>query len=78
LELAIELINKASKPFKPKEYPDTYDQELERVIESKISGKAPRSKRKKPTPTRPPKLMEALKKSLAKTSRHKEKATVSS
>jgi DNA end-binding protein Ku len=77
VELAIELINKASKPFKPAEYPDTYDREIERVIADKVSGKVPRAKGKTPKPTRSPELMEALKKSLAGGSHHpREKAKV--
>jgi DNA end-binding protein Ku len=77
LELAVELINKARKSFKPAEYPDTYDQEIEKVIAGKLSGKMPRAKGKVLKPTRSPELMAALKKSLAEKSHRspkKEKA----
>jgi DNA end-binding protein Ku len=63
MQLAHQLIEQLTKPFDPGEYHDTYQEELERIIEEKAEGK-------KPTPAAAPKkaevkdLMAALRKSL--------------
>ena len=63
MNLALQLIDQLTKPFDPAEYKDTYQEELERIIEEKAAGK-------KPTAAPSPKkaevkdLMAALKQSL--------------
>ncbi len=63
MQLAQQLIDQLTKPFDPTEYHDTYQEELERIIEEKAEGK-------KPTAAAAPKkaevkdLMAALRKSL--------------
>jgi DNA end-binding protein Ku len=63
-KLAMQLIETLAEPFDPDQYSDTYQQELEKLIEAKAHGKKltvmPRAKRENV-----PDLMSALKKSLS-------------
>jgi DNA end-binding protein Ku len=64
LELAISLVNHLKAPFKPKEFTDTYRENVERLIEQKRKGRkitAVEQPRKAPVID----LMEALQRSLA-------------
>jgi DNA end-binding protein Ku len=63
-KLAMQLIETLAESFNPDQYSDTYQQELEKLIEAKAHGKKltvmPRAKRENV-----PDLMSALKKSLS-------------
>ncbi len=63
IELATQLIKQLSGPFKPKEFHDTYRENVEKLIEQKAKGEKITTAKK---PQRAPviDLMEALKKSL--------------
>jgi DNA end-binding protein Ku len=73
VEIALNLVSQLSKPFKPDNYRDTYNDELKRVIQEKVEGKIPSVHGTAPIPTPVPDLMEMLKKSLEaeKTKREK-------
>jgi DNA end-binding protein Ku len=43
LTLAQQLIDQLTRPFDPTEYKDTYQEELERIIEAKAEGKKPKA-----------------------------------
>ncbi|MFA7253232.1 MAG: Ku protein [Patescibacteria group bacterium] len=64
VEMALDLINRLSRPFKIEEYKDTYTNELKKVIAERISGKTPSAVGTPPLPTPVPDLMEMLRKSL--------------
>lgn len=66
LDIALELINQLSEPFKPTEFKDTFTEELKEVIETKAKGKRPKKKGKKPeiNATEITDFMSILKKSL--------------
>ncbi|HEY9744635.1 MAG TPA: Ku protein [Oculatellaceae cyanobacterium] len=64
LSLALSLIDQFTEPFRPENYKDTYHEELERLIEEKLSGKAPAKMGKAPEPTKVRDLMSLLKASL--------------
>lgn len=65
LELALELIDKLSGPFKPEKYQDTYNDRLKEVVEAKRKGKAPVTKGTKPRRAPAPDIVARLKESLA-------------
>ncbi len=74
LDMALTLIDQLTDTFKPKQYHDTYSDELLRVIHEKIEGKAPEVAEEEEAPTKAPDLMELLKASLdQKKGREKEK-----
>jgi DNA end-binding protein Ku len=65
MEIAKSLIEKLVDKFDPKDYKDTYTEELMRLIEAKAKGKKIRvSDEKAPKPTDVTDLLAALKKSL--------------
>jgi len=64
IEMALTLINELTGHFQPEKYHDTYNQELRRVIDEKISGKVPAVKGTAPQATQVPDLMKILKESL--------------
>lgn len=64
LEMAMALINQQTKQFNPKDFKDTYREELKKLIEAKAEGKIPVVKEKEPEPTKVRDLMDLLKKSL--------------
>jgi DNA end-binding protein Ku len=70
LDMALQLIEQQSGPFRPEQYRDTYTEELKEVIQEKAKGKTPAPKGKEPAPTQVPDLMAALRASLE---REKEK-----
>jgi DNA end-binding protein Ku len=64
LSLAMSLIDQFTEPFQPEKYHDTYHEELKRVIDEKLAGKAPAKIGKAPEPTKVRDLMALLKASL--------------
>lgn len=64
MSLAQQLIDQLTKPFDPTEYKDTYQEELERIIEEKAEGKKPRAAAA-PKRAEVKDLMAALRKSLS-------------
>src|SRR5690606_17832816 len=67
LDIAIQLIEQLTSPFKPKEFHDTYTEKLEKVIRAKAKGKLKRlRKAKAPAKTEVPDLMSKLRESLEK------------
>jgi DNA end-binding protein Ku len=74
LDIAIQLVEQLSVPFKPKDFHDTYTEELEKIILAKSKGKLKRFKKGKvPVATEVPDLMSKLRESLEK-ARKKEHA----
>ncbi|MES2625050.1 MAG: Ku protein [Pseudomonadota bacterium] len=63
MTLAHQLIDQLTKPFDPTEYKDTYQAELERIIEEKAEGKKPKAAAA-PKKAEVKDLMAALRKSL--------------
>jgi DNA end-binding protein Ku len=63
MTLAQQLIGQLTKPFDPTEYKDTYQDELERIIEEKAEGKKPKAAAG-PKKAEVKDLMAALRKSL--------------
>ncbi len=66
LKMALSLIDQSTSKFKPKEYKDTYIEDLKKIIESKAKGKTPKTKGKSPQPSNVVDMMTLLKKSLDK------------
>lgn len=64
MTLAQQLIDQLTKPFDPTEYKDTYQEELERIIEEKAEGKKPKAAAG-PKKAEVKDLMAALRKSLS-------------
>jgi len=68
LEMAVKLIKQGTKPFIPEDYHDTYTEELEDMIKSKVKGKGKKTPISKTKPaathTSSKDLMHALKASL--------------
>ncbi|MEO7356401.1 MAG: Ku protein [Ignavibacteria bacterium] len=66
VEMAITLIKQLSHKFTPKDYKDTYNEELMKVIELKAKGKKIKPSGKIPKPTNTKNLMTLLKASINK------------
>jgi len=64
--MALSLIDQSTAKFKPKDYKDTYIEDLKKIIESKAKGKTPKAKGKSPQPSNVIDMMTLLKKSLDK------------
>ena len=64
LELAINLIEQMSEPFKPEKYKDEYNEKLKKAIKRKIAGNEIVEEKEDAEPTKIINLMEALQKSL--------------
>lgn len=64
LAVALELIEKHTRHFKPGAYKDTYTDDLMAVIKAKAKGKAGKPHGKKPEPTKTADLMALLQESL--------------
>lgn len=73
MSLATLLIDQLTKPFDPKDYHDTYTEELQRVIDAKAKGKKPTKKGQAPVATAVPDLMDVLRKSLQQEQKQKGK-----
>jgi DNA end-binding protein Ku len=74
VDMALALIDQLSENFHPKDYKDSYTEELKRVIEEKAKGKTPAQKEQEPEPTKIPDLMQVLRASLER-ERQKETPT---
>ncbi len=66
IEMAMSLIEQLTESFNPKQFKDTYTDELKKVIEAKAKGKPVKAKGKERKPTEVSDLMAMLKKSLEK------------
>lgn len=64
VDLALQLIDQLTVPFKPETYKDTYTEDLKQIIEQKAKGRTPKAKGVAPEPVQVHDLMEILKKSL--------------
>lgn len=64
MEMALNLIDQLSEPFNPKDYKDTYINELKRIIDAKAKGKTLKPKGEEPKPTDVNNLLETLKASI--------------
>lgn len=64
VKVAIKLISQETKPFITEDYKDTFTDELEDLIESKVKGKKPTKHAKKQPDTQAKDLMAALKASI--------------
>jgi DNA end-binding protein Ku len=64
IDMAMQLIEQLSEPFKPEQFKDEYTQELKKVISQRAKGKTPKAKGAPPTPTKVPDLLNTLRKSL--------------
>jgi len=64
LKMAMTLIDQMTAKFKPKEYSDTYIEDLKRIIKEKAKGKKPKTKGKKPQTAKVVDIMSQLKKSI--------------
>lgn len=66
LDMALNIIDQMTKPFKPESFHDTYRNELDDMLKQKAKGIKPRMKGKEMEATKAKDLMEALKQSLEK------------
>lgn len=64
VEMALKLIEQLTAKFKPKDFKDSYREEIEAVITAKAKGKTIKVKGKEPQPTAVKDLMATLRKSL--------------
>ncbi len=64
LGIAVQLVDRLSVPFRPENYPDTYNEELKKIISQKIEGKMPEVPEETFFPTAVPDIMAKLKESL--------------
>ena len=67
LDLAINLINQMTQPFKPEKYKDEYNEKIRKAIKRKIEGNDIVQTKEKSQPAKIINLMEALQKSLKTT-----------
>ena len=74
LDLAVNLINQMTEPFKPEIYKDEYNEKLKKAIKKKLAGsEIVESKEDNSAPDNVINLMEALQKSLSFTKKPKTK-----
>lgn len=71
INMALELINELTEHFKAEKFHDTYQEEVEAIIETKTKGKRPTGKGKAPEITKSNELMNALRESLEKAKRNR-------
>ncbi len=64
LDIAMQLINHLTVPFNPKEYHDTYVEEIKKIIKQKAKGRPIHPKTKEPSVTKVHDIMALLKASL--------------
>jgi DNA end-binding protein Ku len=71
MQMALALIDSQTRSFDPKDFKDTYAQQLRRLIEEKARGKKPKVREKKPVEaTDVSEILEMLKKSLQRLPAH--------
>lgn len=73
MEIAVKLINELTMKFNPKDYSDTYNDEIKKIIKKKASGKPLMIKEKIKKPTKVYDIMSELKKSLSDQKKHKKR-----
>lgn len=73
LDLAINLINQMTEPFRPEKFKDEYNEKIKKIIKRKIAGKEIVEPKEKNEPVKIINLMEALQKSLETETRAKVK-----
>lgn len=71
MAIALKLIDQQTAAFKPKNYKDTYRQEIKDIIEKKAKGKKIVPKGKEPQPSKVQDIMSLLKESLKKPAKKK-------
>jgi DNA end-binding protein Ku len=71
INMALQLINQLTEHFKPEKFHDTYQQELQDLIDKKTKGKKIEPKGEPPEITKGHDLMETLKKSLLEAKKHR-------
>jgi DNA end-binding protein Ku len=71
INMALNLIDHLTEPFKPEKFKDEYSKELKRVIKAKSKGRPLKAKGKEPVPTKVPDLLSVLRKSLEDEERHR-------
>jgi len=64
LKMALSLIKQQTRDFNPKDYPDTYRENLEKTIKAKVKGKPLPKPAETPKPTKVKDLMTLLRESL--------------
>jgi DNA end-binding protein Ku len=64
IDLALELIQRKSGPFDPKNFKDLYQEGLKEIIQAKLEKRAPRIEEDAPPPGKVINIMDALRKSL--------------
>lgn len=74
MEMAIQLIEQLTVPFKPKDYKDTYTEEIKRMIKQKAKGKPIHPKGDEKSPTKVHDIMSLLKQSLDKKPKKKSRS----
>ena len=62
--MAVDLVKQLSKKYNPKEYKDTYVNELKKIITKKAKGQKIKPKGKEPKPSSAGNLMKLLKQSM--------------
>lgn len=70
ISMAVAFIEQLTEKFDPKQFHDTYKEELERMIEAKAKGETVRVKGKEPVATKAEDLMELLQASLEQRTVH--------
>ncbi len=73
VDVAIQLIDQLTVPFKPKEYKDTFEEELKKIIRQKAKGRPVHPKEKEPRPSKVHDIMSLLQASLEETGKPKKK-----
>jgi DNA end-binding protein Ku len=71
LQLALQLIEQLTSPFKPKAFTDTYSEALKKIIDAKAAGRTPRAVGTPAEPIRMRDLMQILQKSLDAEKKHR-------
>ena len=64
LDLALELVERKTAPFDPKQFKDLYQEGLKEIISAKLEKRPAKLKEEKPAPGRVINIMDALRKSL--------------
>lgn len=73
--MALQLIEHLTVPFNPKQYQDTYADEIKKIIKQKAKGKPIRPKREQPKSSKIHDMMDLLKESLNKAKKTSKKAS---
>lgn len=74
IDVALQLIDHLTVPFNPKEYTDTYTEEIKQIIRQKAKGKPVHLKHEKPPSSKIVDMMELLQESLKSTKKPAKKA----